>query len=85
MKWTFGVDAKVASFNDHSAGVERSGNFSLISLGIDYLINPRLLFGVMAQFDHTNAQSDDLNSLITGNGWLLGIYVSSEPFKGLFF
>ena len=61
----------------------RNGDFGMISVGGDRLLNPQLAMGFMAQFDRAG-ETIDSTSDISGQGWLAGPYLSAELTPGLF-
>ena len=61
----------------------RDGEFGMISVGGDRLLNPQLAMGFMAQFDRAG-ETIDSTSDISGQGWLAGPYLSAELTPGLF-
>lgn len=58
--------------------------------GIDYWLNSRLVFGVLATVDHAEQNGaalvpGDITPSVEGTGWLAGPYVVARPMKGLIF
>lgn len=76
-----------AYFRDGSVGDRRSGHVSVSSTGVDYLIAPWLIAGVMVQWDWIDLGLTDvlIRSTGSGNGWLAGPYVSMRLTPNVFF
>ena len=70
--WSEGQLTYYKAENDHS---KNDGHFALFKVGADYLINPRFLVGVVAQYDVLKEDSSSLGYNIEGRGWLAGPYV----------
>ena len=67
------------------AGGDHSGNFGILYLGADYLLNPWILVGALVQFDWMDDESKTLGSEIDGNGWMAGPYVSLKLAPNILF
>jgi len=63
-------------------GQEHSGNFGLLSMGADYLVNDRLLAGVALHID--TMRDDAASTGTTGQGMMIGPYLSMELGEGVF-
>ena len=70
-----------------------SGQFGLVHAGIDYLVHPGLLIGVLVQYDYLgeSAKSDPAAHAssgagfdISGHGWMAGPYLEYELTKNQF-
>ncbi|WP_137934850.1 Ig-like domain repeat protein [Mesorhizobium comanense] len=59
------------------------GSFGMVSLGADYLLSEKALFGLSFHYDHMTDPTDE-DAKLTGNGWLAGPYASFEIGKGVF-
>jgi len=70
-----------ASFStyDFTLGTDREGDgdFALLSAGMDYLVGPNLALGFMLQVDNTS-ETTDAYSDISGQGWLVGPYMTGK-------
>ncbi|MFY0614147.1 MAG: autotransporter outer membrane beta-barrel domain-containing protein [Hyphomicrobiaceae bacterium] len=69
-------------------GLSSSGQFGVIRAGVDYLISPKFLFGVVAQYDYLSDSAKSTNQdgyRIHGHGWLAGPYVEFALTDNLFF
>lgn len=58
-----------------------SGNFSVAYLGVDYLITPEIVGGILAEGDIIN--QNNFNNAY-GTGWLVGPYISSKLERHLY-
>lgn len=72
-----------ASYADFSAGAMQ-GDFNIIHLGLDYLVNPDLLLGLGLQFDHADASAPS-GASTSGNGYMVGPYMTARIHENLFF
>jgi outer membrane autotransporter protein len=74
------VEGKYTNFRDNSvinsASNAMDGQFGLISVGADYVLNRWLLVGVMAQFDIMTQISHTQGTEASGRGWMLGPYAT---------
>ncbi|WP_209428430.1 putative Ig domain-containing protein, partial [Pararhodobacter sp. SW119] len=77
-----------AEFSRHSVEsrtfARRTGEFGMASAGVDYLVTPRLAFGVMIQFDRARESARDISG-ISGHGWMVGPYLTGEITENVFF
>jgi len=74
-----------AHYNKFKASQGASGHFGIAYLGTDYLVTPDLLAGVMLQFDSMSDSSDQTNSSVSGEGWMVGPYVTARVAPNLIF
>ena len=66
-------------------GEDGSGTFAMGTLGLEYLLNERLLLGFRASADYLGMNDlSDSDGSIDGNGWLAGPYVSAEVVDDVF-
>lgn len=65
------VEGKYTSFHD-AGGLK--GDFGLVTVGADYVLNPNVLAGVFVQYDDMNQKAD--GSEVDGRGWLAGPYAT---------
>ena len=74
------VEGKYTNFRDNSvinsATNAMDGQFGLLSVGADYVLNRWLLVGVMAQFDIMTQISHTQGTEASGRGWMLGPYAT---------
>ncbi|WP_298905505.1 autotransporter domain-containing protein [uncultured Aliiroseovarius sp.] len=73
------IEAAHAKF---SAG-NMDGNFNIIHMGVDRLVNPDLLIGLGLQLD--NARLSGGGAEISGNGFMVGPYVTKRIQDNLYF
>ncbi|MEM8540149.1 MAG: invasin domain 3-containing protein [Pseudomonadota bacterium] len=53
----------------------RESELGLLRIGVDYLLNPDLLVGVMGQLDVFDQDIDVLNASVRGDGFMIGPYI----------
>lgn len=74
------IEGKYTNFRDNSvinsASNAMDGQFGLLSVGADYVLNRWLLVGVMAQFDIMTQISHTQGTEASGRGWMLGPYAT---------
>jgi outer membrane autotransporter protein len=61
------------------------GDFYMLSAGIDYLKNEDVLIGIGAQLDWTDMSGPVASSSISGQGYLVGPYMTARLSEGLYF
>lgn len=82
--WHAWAEGEYSRYDETFGGLgARTGDFGLLSLGVDRLFNDRLALGLMAQFDRASERSSAVAD-IEGTGWMVGPYVSAELREGLF-
>ena len=83
--WHVWTEGEISGFRHgrHTAS-PTSGHFGMLSMGGDYLLNPSLAVGMMAQFDLTSERRPD-SADISGWGWMVGPYIAGEITPDLFF
>jgi outer membrane autotransporter protein len=70
------LDIWVAGHFGRLSHGDASGQYGVVYVGADYVVSPKLLVGVMGQFD-TLTQRSSANAYETsGNGWLIGPYAT---------
>jgi outer membrane autotransporter protein len=72
-------------WKDDLGGGDRSGNFDILYVGADYLVNPWILIGALVQFDWMDDGSQKLNTDVSGNGWMAGPYISFKLADNILF
>lgn len=77
--YDFWIEAAHAKF---SAG-NMDGDFNIIHMGVDRLVNPDLLIGLGLQFD--NARLSGAGAEISGNGFMIGPYLTKRIQDNLYF
>ncbi len=66
------AEAVLANFEN----ADNEGNFSLFYAGVDYVVNPNLLVGVLAQYDSYDAGGAVSSGNIDGTGYMVGPYAT---------
>lgn len=74
-----------AHYNKFKASQGSNGHFGIAYLGADYLVTPDLLAGIVLQFDSMEDKSDQTNSTVSGQGWMVGPYVTARVAPNLIF
>jgi hypothetical protein len=69
----------------NSTDDQGKSRLGLFSAGVDYLVQPGMLVGVMAQYDRSKEDSASLGYLVEGNGWMVGPYAGFRLSDNLFF
>lgn len=79
------IEGHVAKFGDDRAASDSEGHFGVVYVGADYIVQPWLLVGVLAQAD-TMKQSSTIDSFsVEGSGWMAGPYAAARLSDSLFF
>lgn len=79
------LEVHYSEFEDEGSGGARSdGHFGVAYLGVDYLVTPSVLVGVLGQIDWGEEDSN-LGSEIDGIGGMAGPYLSARLTPNLFF
>lgn len=63
--------------------IDEKSDFAILNVGADYRWDNDTLFGIMAQVDHTDEESDGLDTKARGTGWMLGPYLVKRLNKTL--
>ena len=79
------VEGHYQRWEDDLGGGDRSGNFGVLYVGADYLVNPWILVGALVQFDWMDDESKILNTDVSGNGWMAGPYMSLKLSEHILF
>ncbi|WP_284266667.1 invasin domain 3-containing protein, partial [Roseicyclus amphidinii] len=83
--WYVWTEGQISAYQDATGTLaQRDGGFGIVFVGIDHLVNERLSFGVMAHLDRASERIDSYSE-VSGNGWMIGPYLSAELAEGLFF
>ena len=64
---------------------DRKGQFGILHTGIDYRVSQDVALGLMASFDWMSQDVDEVNGKVSGNGWMIGPYVSARLAEHIFF
>ncbi len=82
------VEGKYTSFRDSGAttiqGNALDGQFGLITVGADYVLNRSVLVGVMGQLDIMSQRSHREGTEASGRGWMAGPYATLRLTDNLF-
>lgn len=81
----FWVEGHFQRWSDDVANADRSGNFGILYVGADYLVQPWLLVGALAQFDTMMDNSDKTSAKVSGKGWMVGPYVGVKLSENVLF
>jgi hypothetical protein len=86
--WDVWVETHVSAFNANAGGFDSRGNFAIAYVGADYLVNPWLLVGALAQFDWAGERLQTVafapTSTASGQGAMAGPYVGARITPNLF-
>ncbi|MCC5968379.1 MAG: HYR domain-containing protein [Pararhodobacter sp.] len=83
-RWHLWAQGQYSRYVDATGTLgERQGEFGIMHMGGDYLLNERLAVGIMAHFDHARERIHEY-STVSGQGWMIGPYLSSELVDGVF-
>lgn len=63
---------------------EADGNFGMITLGADYLLNSNLLIGAFVELDRTEGFTSAAGGTAEGTGWLAGPYLTARLSDNLY-
>ncbi|WP_299620499.1 autotransporter domain-containing protein [uncultured Tateyamaria sp.] len=74
-----------AQYKEFDLGDNGTGHFGIIYAGVDYLVTPDMLVGVMLQFDDMEDASSATNSTVSGTGWMVGPYMTMRLNDRLYF
>lgn len=72
-------------YKEFNAGTANEGSFSTFYFGADYLISPDVLVGAMVSFDNMTDANTAANSSASGNGWMVGPYLTARLAPNLYF
>ena len=63
-------------YADLRSGSDLDGHIGLVTIGADYVVNPSVLVGALAQFDSMRLHSASKLTEVSGNGWMAGPYAT---------
>ena len=69
----------------HADNETSESEIGLLYVGADYLINPSLLVGLMAQFDWMDETDSAAGTAIDGQGWMAGPYMVTRLHENFYF
>ena len=78
------LEVHYSEFEDEDAGTRSDGHFGVAYFGVDYLVTPAVLVGVLGQLDWAEEDSN-AGSSIDGIGGMAGPYLSARLAPNLFF
>lgn len=78
------LEVHYSEFEDEGDGIQSDGRFGVAYVGIDYLVTPTVLVGVLGQIDWAEEDSN-AGSSIDGIGGMAGPYLSARLAPNLFF
>jgi len=78
------AEGQFRSFTDDRRGSDSDGHFGVLYVGADYVLNPALLVGVLAQFDSMELRSSASAYAIKGEGWMAGPYATARLTSNVF-
>jgi outer membrane autotransporter protein len=84
-KFDLWMEGHFQRWDDDAGNADRSGKFGILYVGADYLLTPRLLIGALIQLDWMDDTSRKLNSVVSGNGWMAGPYLSAKLTENILF
>ncbi|MBC6444581.1 MAG: autotransporter outer membrane beta-barrel domain-containing protein, partial [Alphaproteobacteria bacterium GM202ARS2] len=73
--WDVWVSGDLSYYRAKGHLTENQGHFGVFKIGADYLINPRFLVGIVAQYDRIKEETNADGYKVEGKGWLAGPYV----------
>ncbi|BCM19147.1 hypothetical protein MJ8_29190 [Mesorhizobium sp. J8] len=63
---------------------DTDGNFGMVTLGADYLLNSNLLIGAFVELDRTDGFTSAAGGTAEGTGWLTGPYLTARLSDNLY-
>ena len=77
-QWDVWIEASGLYYQQNKARIKHHGGFGIGYLGVDYLVNPSVVFGILSEGDvlSQNHSSGVLNA--SGQGWMFGPYLSAR-------
>ncbi len=70
--WDVWFEGTYSRFDDNQDKADLKGHFGLFTGGVDYVVNPSLLVGVLVQVDTMTQKSEADQSSASGTGWMAG-------------
>ncbi len=77
--WEFWTEGTIAEMQFRG----RDGNFTILHVGLDYLVTPDVLLGFSLQYDR--ASLSGTSDRIDGEGYMVGPYVTARLWDNLYF
>lgn len=79
------LEGSSSYFRSDARGVNRRGHAAVVSAGVDMLLHPGLLVGVMAQLDWMSDSASGTSQRSEGRGWMAGPYLGARLTPNLYF
>ncbi len=83
--WDVWISGAWTHYNFKDDGDRSSGNYGQLKIGVDYLMTPGILVGVMAHFDRMHDKADLFGYSVKGTGWMIGPYAEFRLTRNLIF
>ncbi|CAM4463821.1 MAG: hypothetical protein LEGION0403_FIIPPAGN_02362 [Legionella sp.] len=83
-QWDVWAEASGLYYQQNKASIKRHGDFGIGYLGADYLVNPSVVLGALAEGDvlRQNHSSGVLDAY--GQGWMFGPYLSARLLSDIY-
>ncbi|WP_171988062.1 autotransporter outer membrane beta-barrel domain-containing protein [Hyphomicrobium sp. NDB2Meth4] len=82
--WDIWVEGRYSAFDDDSGNLDSSGHVGVLYFGGDYRVADNVIVGVLAQFDWSKDDTGALASSVSGNGWMIGPYMSARVHENIY-
>jgi outer membrane autotransporter protein len=82
--WDIWVEGRYSAFDDDGGTIHNKGHVGVLYVGGDYRVAENMIVGVLAQFDWAKDESGALASKVTGNGWMVGPYLSARVHENVY-
>jgi outer membrane autotransporter protein len=82
--WDIWAEGRYSGFTDDKGNLDRSGHVGVLHVGGDYRLAQNMIVGVLAQFDWAKDDSSVLASQVSGNGWMVGPYLSARVHDNIY-
>ncbi len=84
-RWYIWSEGEYSNYTDDTGSLRhRQGEFGVLYIGADYLVNEDFALGILVQAD-TGSERITSFSEVSGNGWMVGPYITMEISPDLFF
>ena len=78
-------ESTVGGYKRRGAHSEADGKFAIVQGGMDRLLNSDLLVGIELQYDRVTRKHEDATVHASGDGWMLGPYITARMADNLYF
>ena len=82
--WDIWFAGHYQNFDDDRRNVNGEGHFGVFYLGADVVLSPRLLVGMLVQFDDMQLKSQSSAYSVKGHGWMVGPYATLRLAQNVF-